>query len=223
MLHRRAHVSEIPVCLCKCIICRIETGIFLQDGTERLYRLLVIATLEVDESEVVDGMEIRRVELQHTLKVGRGAVQILHLIAQQGTVEHGGGVVRLQLKRIVIIRHRSEIIVVVISEECPVHVKVGFLWLKAYRLVHICKSLVPLFARRLYFSAYQVGLEQRRGNLCGVVKVFHRLYGIAFEHTEPSTGGVSLLEPGIITEQTLEGGVCSRVTAKFRLRHRFIE
>ena len=116
--------------------------------------------LHIHKTEIIPGMEVVRVILEHFRKVFRSSVQILDLITQQRAVEQCRRVIRLKLKSVIIIRHRAEIIIKIISQIGAVHIEVSLLRLKPYRRIHIGKRGFPLFLLSLYLRAHQESVDQ---------------------------------------------------------------
>jgi hypothetical protein len=83
----------------------------------------------------------------------------VHLGAKQSSVEERGCIQRVKLDGVVIVGHRPEIVIEVVTQESSVDVEARILWLKLYGLVHVVKSRFEV-TRRLncYISAQHVGV-----------------------------------------------------------------
>ena len=95
-------------------IARFKLGIFLQNCREVVHGLTELACAHVQQSPVIERHEIGGVALQNKVKVADGLVVVPDLCSQQTAVEVcllAGGV---QSDGIVIIGHRTEIIIQVI-------------------------------------------------------------------------------------------------------------
>ena len=125
-------------------VARLKFRIFLQDGGEILDSFTELPCAHMQQGAVIKRHEVGRIALEHIVKVGDRLVVVSHLGTKQAPVEVSLNTGGFQTQGIIIIGHRTKVVIEIILHKSTVDEIAGKTRLKQDGTVHIGQGVLKV-------------------------------------------------------------------------------
>ena len=229
--HRPLHVglaaldvTHAPLRLAAGHIAGLKVRVLLQNSSEIVDGLAILAGAHVQQGTVVECHEVGRVILQDKTKVTDGLVVIPYLGTQQSTVEVGLLARWVEADGVVIVGHGAKVVIQVILHECTVDEVTCITGFKQDCAIHIGQgTLKVVTGAGGYLGTHDIGARVFLAQGDAAVQVLESRCRVLACQVHLSQTDVSAVMAPVQLQQAVKGRLGLIIVLQCALTHRSVK